>query len=85
MKNSSKVKLKMDPYEGLQVRNYTIVEKVGKGKIGTVYKAIRSDINDIAACKVIAEGDLKDGWQKELEKVSLLRGSLEALQVLIPY
>lgn len=50
------------------------MKKVGKGRIGSVYKAVRSNPPDILACKVIAEKKLKDGWKREIEKVVRLRG-----------
>lgn len=64
-----------DPYIGVQpIPNYYLTEKIGEGKIGSVYKAERqADPADILACKVIPEGKLKDGWQRELEKVVRLR------------
>ena len=63
-----------DPYLGCQpLPNYYLDEKVGQGKIGSVYKAVRRDPQDILACKVIPEGKLKKGWERELEKVVQLR------------
>ena len=63
-----------DQYIGLQTMpNYFITEKIGNGKIGTVYKAVNSNLQDTLACKIIATSKLKTGWQTELEKVLLLR------------
>ncbi|MDO9096690.1 MAG: hypothetical protein Q7U60_01000 [Candidatus Methanoperedens sp.] len=71
-----------DPYLGCQpLLNYYLTENVGEGKIGIVYKAIRSDLSDTLACKVIPDGKLKDGWQRELEKNVLLRG----VPYIVPY
>ena len=58
-----------DIYIGMVINNYKIIEQIGHGKIGTVYKAIREDINHTVACKIIPEGKLKDGWEMELLKV----------------
>src|SRR3990167_7023972 len=63
-----------DPYIGLHpITDYYLTEKVGEGKIGSIYRAERSDPPDVLACKIIPEGRLKDGWQRELEKVLRLR------------
>lgn len=66
-----------DPYVGSQPRpNYTLTEWVGKGRIGDVYKAVRTNSAHVLACKVIRPENLKDGWEKELEKViKLTNGS----------
>jgi len=64
-----------DPFIGRQpLPDYVLKEKVGEGQIGVVYKAIRESPRSVLACKVIPEGHLKDGWQRELEKVALLQG-----------
>lgn len=63
-----------DPYFGLQpIPSYYLTEKVGEGKIGSVYKAVRSDPPDVLACKIIPEGRLKPGWDRELYKVLSLK------------
>ncbi len=64
-----------DLYLGIAVvPNYFLTEKVGQGKIGSVYRCVRQDPLDTLACKVIVEGKLRAGWEKEIEKLSLLRG-----------
>ena len=63
-----------DPYIGRIVsEDYILTEERGKGKIGTVYKAVRSDPYDELACKVIASDNLRQGWDAELNKVLKLR------------
>lgn len=52
--------LESDQYIGLQINNYELKEKIGAGKIGGVYKAIRDD-NHTVACKIIPEHKLKNG------------------------
>jgi serine/threonine protein kinase len=69
-----------DPYIGLKINEHWILtEKVGQGKIGSVYKAIREKPYDILACKIIPD-KLKSGWDKELEKVTQLRGVNNVVQ-----
>lgn len=58
-----------DAYIGMLLSNYKIIEKKGNGKIGTVYKAVREDFSHTVACKIIPEGKLKKGWDRELLKV----------------
>jgi serine/threonine protein kinase len=61
-------------YLGLQIGEYTLTELVGKGKIGLVFKAEKKNPEDVLACKIIPEGKLKAGWERELQKVLKLRG-----------
>lgn len=71
-----------DPYIGITVNNnYKLTVYVDKGKIGKIYKAERSDMNDVLACKVIPLDRLKKGWEKEIEKVVNLRG----IDNIVPY
>lgn len=65
----SKIATSEDPYIGLTIFNYSLKEKIGEGKIGSVYKAVRYDPYHELACKVIPEGKLKLGWERELTKV----------------
>jgi serine/threonine protein kinase len=62
-----------DPFVGVQtIKDYYITEYVGSGKIGDVYKAERTNPDHVLACKVIREGKLKDGWQREITKLTAL-------------
>ena len=64
-----------DPYLGFQpIVNYYLREYSDEGKMGKIYKAVRIDPHDILACKVIPAEKLKKGWERELEKIVLLRG-----------
>ena len=63
-----------DAFLGLEVNGYRLNERIGNGKIGTVYKAFSNHTNLTLACKVIPEGSLKQGWPRELEKVRKLQG-----------
>jgi hypothetical protein len=70
-----------DLYGGLQpVANYYLKELRGEGKIGRVYRAERTDPADELACKIIPEGRLKQGWERELQKVTKLRGIPHVVQ-----
>ncbi len=79
----SSADIKDDPNIGLNPwKDYILQEFVGKGKIGKVYKAIsKANPNDILACKVILPEKLKAGWERELEKLSMLRG----ISTVVPY
>ncbi|MCW5854446.1 MAG: protein kinase family protein [Anaerolineales bacterium] len=59
-----------------------LTEKIGFGKIGAVYKAEHtSRAEDIVAIKVIPNKRLKEGWQKEIDKVVKLKG----IKNVVPY
>lgn len=60
--------------EGIVVGKYKLEEYIGHGAIGVVYRAVREDIHDTIACKLIPRENLKEGWETELEKVSKLDG-----------
>ncbi|MEI9897581.1 MAG: protein kinase [Chthoniobacter sp.] len=53
---------------------------LGKGKIGRVYRAENSRTGRTLACKIIREGGLSDGWERELEKVRKLTGIPNVVQ-----
>ena len=65
-----------DKYIGLQpIKDYKLTRLLGVGKIGAVYLAERTGgLQHKLACKIINEGGLKQGWERELEKVLQLRG-----------
>lgn len=70
-----------DPYKGIQpILNYFLTDKIDDGGIGSVYKAERNNPKDVWACKVIPEGKLKQGWERELDKVINLRGIPNVVQ-----
>ena len=54
-------------------RDYKLVKYVGAGKIGMVYRAESEHTGLVLACKIIREGGLKRGWERELEKVRKLQ------------
>lgn len=63
-----------DSFIGCRPDNiHSLVDKVGEGRIGSVYKAVGKNPDDVLACKVIPEGRLKKGWEHEIEKVIKLR------------
>lgn len=69
------------PYIGVKpIPEYTLTEWVGEGYIGNVYKAERDNPHHILACKIVKEGKLKDGWERELEKVVKLQGVPSVVQ-----
>ncbi|MFA5267667.1 MAG: protein kinase [Methanoregula sp.] len=56
-----------------------MIEEIGHGKNGVVYKAIDESINHKIACKLIPVGRLKNGWQTEIKKVIRLEGILQII------
>jgi serine/threonine protein kinase len=65
----------IDKFIGLEpTPGYVLTRRLGAGKIGTVYLAERTGLVHKLACKVIKEGGLKQGWERELEKVLQLGG-----------
>lgn len=64
---------KEDIFIGFEISNYKIIEWKGNGRIGTVYKAVREEFSHTVACKIIPEGKLKRGWERELSKVVKLQ------------
>ncbi|MBI4659111.1 MAG: protein kinase [Verrucomicrobia bacterium] len=55
-------------------QDYILTEYIGEGKIGMVFRAKSERTGLSLACKVIREGGLKEGWERELEKVRKLQG-----------
>jgi len=63
-----------DPYIGIEpIKGYYLTKRVGQGKIGSVYTAVRSgpsqNLSHTLACKVIPMEKLKSGWELEVQKV----------------
>ena len=57
------------------VNDYKLEKEIGRGEIGTVYRARQDETEDLAACKIIPYENLKSGtWQKEIEKTRKLSG-----------
>lgn len=59
---------------GTQIGKYKLVEYIGRGTVGLVYRAIREDIDDTVACKIVPLENLKEEWETELEKACKLNG-----------
>lgn len=58
---------------GIKIDGYEIVEEVGAGAIGTVYRAVREgDIYNIRAIKLVRIDDIREGWANEITKVNRL-------------
>ncbi len=70
-----------DPYIGLEpTPDYRLTKLEGEGKIGRVYRAERSDPHDVLACKIIPKRKLKQGWEREIQKLAQLRGISNVVQ-----
>ena len=62
-------------YQGLSPdKDYKLTKYLGSGKIGMVYLAESERTGLKYACKIVREGGLKQGWERELEKVRKLQG-----------
>lgn len=71
-----------DSWIGEIVDGYRLIKILGHGKIGYVFLAQHQHIsNMLRACKIIREGQLKNGWQREIEKVALLRGIPQIVEI----
>lgn len=67
-------------YSGLTVDGgFKLTEHVGTGNIGSVFKAETAKPHVLRACKVIAAECLKDGWEKEVEKVIQIEDDVEGV------
>ena len=51
---------------------YRLLEFVGSGKIGFVYRSERMDVPGIEVAVKLMFGDPKDGWENEIKKVAAL-------------
>jgi serine/threonine protein kinase len=63
----------VNDFIGQKIDGYKLVEEVGSGAIGTVYKAVRNgDIYNVRAIKLIKADDIREGWANEIIKVNRL-------------
>lgn len=68
---------------GEEVDDYRLTKILGHGKIGYVFLAEHKTIRkSLRACKIIRDGQLKNGWEREIEKVAQLRGIPEIVDIL---
>ena len=51
---------------------YKLLEFIGSGKIGYVYRAERTDVPEIKVAVKLMFGDPKDGWETEIKRVGAL-------------
>jgi serine/threonine protein kinase len=58
-----------DQFKGKIFGDYELIEEIGNGKIGVVYKAHRKDIDHYRAIKIIPDEKLRPNWQLEIIKV----------------
>ena len=69
-----------DAYVGITENDYKLIKEVGAGRIGSVYRAERPDPKDTLACKIVPASELKQGWEREIQKLSQLRGVPDIVQ-----
>ncbi|SNQ62066.1 protein kinase domain-containing protein [Candidatus Methanoperedens nitratireducens] len=65
---------------GKRFFNYELIEEIGNGKVGVVYKAYNKDIDHYRAIKIIPLKKLKSNWQMEIIKVAKLEGIPQVAQ-----
>jgi len=78
MRNSSLPPL--NQLKGKKIFNYELIEEIGNGKVGVVYKAYNKDINHYRAIKIIPKNKLRQNWQIEFIKVAKLEGIPQVAQ-----
>ncbi|MFZ3059874.1 MAG: protein kinase [Candidatus Methanoperedens sp.] len=66
--------------KGRKIFNYELIEEIGHGKVGVVYKAYNKDINHYRAVKIIPKKKLRQNWQIEFIKVAKLEGIAQVAQ-----
>lgn len=64
-----------DSFIGRSINGYVIQEKIGKGCIGAVYKAVKEELDDVRAVKFVPMDVVsrKNNWDQEIIKVNKLR------------
>lgn len=64
-----------DSFIGCSINGYVIRERIGKGCIGAVYKAVKEELDDIRAVKFVPMDVVskKNNWEQEIIKVNKLR------------
>lgn len=64
-----------DFFIGHSINGYIIQEKIGKGCIGSVYKAVKEELDDVRAVKFVPMDVVskKNNWEQEIIKVNKLR------------
>ena len=71
-----------DSWLGEEIDGYRLQAVVGNGRIGVVFLAVHKSIpTNRRACKIIRDGQLKFGWEREIEKVGQLGGVPEIVEV----
>jgi serine/threonine protein kinase len=55
------------------IKDYKVVEFIGEGAIGRVYRAYNRIVDDVRAIKFIQKDRLKDGWKNEITKANKLK------------
>lgn len=68
---------------GEEIEKFQLKAVIGKGKIGVVFLAEHKSIpTSRRACKIIRDGALKPGWEREIEKVGQLARVPEIVEVI---
>ena len=70
----------INQFVGEKVNDLELVEEVGRGNIGVVYKAYNKEFNYYRACKLIPKVNLKPNWEVEIKKSVTLVGIVQIAQ-----
>jgi serine/threonine protein kinase len=65
---------------GKEIGKYEIDRYVAHGTMGVLFHAVRKDIGDEAACKIIPQNRLRTGWETELVKLVKLTDVPQVVQ-----
>jgi serine/threonine protein kinase len=65
---------------GKKIGNYEIDQYIAHGSMGVLFHAIRKDVGDEAACKIIPQKRLQLGWENELVKLVKLTDIPQVVQ-----
>lgn len=70
----------VNQFVGEKFEDYDLVQEIGRGNIGVVYKAYNKSIEFTAACKIIPLKNLNSDWEIEIKKVGKLDGITQIAQ-----
>ena len=64
----------VNQFVGEKFKDFELVEEVGRGNVGVVYRAYNKEFDYDRACKFIPKENLKPNWEVEIKKCVKLEG-----------